>query len=55
MAMSMMKMAPRIWMCFSSFSRRAEAFKAREEADGTYAAGPFLDGTYVKGCAGINQ
>ena len=36
-------------------AREAAEAKAREEADGTYAAGPFLDGTYVKGCAGINQ
>ena len=36
-------------------ARAAAEAKAREEADGTYAAGPFLDGTYVKGCAEINQ
>ena len=36
-------------------AREAAEAKAREEADGTYAAGPFLDGTYVKGCAEINQ
>ena len=36
-------------------AREAAEAKAREEADGTYAAGPFLDGTYVKSCVEINQ